>query len=116
MHGTEDILVAVVSEGDSRSRLGNMKAETYAAIHDRLAEAVINDIKARRLRGYESGGQWYVVPPQIGKKRELELESECLGQYEQSRSLAKQGHWAAAYESASKGLRIALEYLFTKSG
>jgi hypothetical protein len=91
-----------------------MKAETYAAINDRPLEAVVNDIKARRLRGYESGGQWYVVPPREGRKQELELESDCLGLYEQSRSLAKEGHWQAAYQSASKGLKIALEYLFTK--
>ena len=115
MHGTENLLVAVGSKRDSYSRLGNMKAETYAAINNRPLKAVINDIKARRLRGYESGGQWYVVLSQKGKKQELELESECLRHYEQSKTLSKEGHWEAAYQSASEGLKIALEYLFTKS-
>lgn len=115
MLSTENVLAGIVSTRDFKKRLSKMKLETYAAINDRTVEAVIKDVKARRLRGYESGGQWYVVPPQKDGKQAQELESECLGYFEQSRSLAKKRHWEAAYQSASQGLKIALEYLATTS-
>ena len=87
----------------------SMKVESYAAIKDCSVEAVVEDIKAGRVRGYESGGQWYVLPPLE------EQESKCLKHYEESRSLADGGSWEAAYRSASKGLELALEYLLATS-
>ena len=86
-----------------------MKVESYAAIKDCSVEAVVEDIKAGRVRGYESGGQWHILPPQEEQK------SECLKLYEESKSFGDTGQWEAAYRSAIRGLEIALEYLSTKS-